>query len=152
MKLRCNRALPDALASAWVREVRCRSPYHLFTAKRMRLFERAARPIEAELAAALAPSERLANGTIRLRVPIGRTFKDDTIRPGQKTWMVDFDPKTGRWDAPGAASWQPGIASLAAHVWHVMGRSDGDPLQARWDLLANLGFALLYALERERST
>jgi hypothetical protein len=149
MKTRRKRVLDGAVVSAWVRELHRQSP---FTAKAVRLFDRAARPIEAELAAALAPSERLASGLVRLRVPIGPTFKDDTIKPGQITWIVDFDPKTGDWHSTGVAPWEFGIAGLAAHVWRVTGRSDGGTLEARWDLLARLGLAFLYALDREGSS
>jgi hypothetical protein len=142
---RQRRLLPDAIASAWVREIHYQSP---ITAKAVRLFHQAARPIDAEIAAALAPSERLANGIIRLHVPIGETFRLYGIEPGQIDWLIDFDPKTGKWHPHSADVTHSGIASLAAHVWHVMGRSDAGPLKARWNLLASLGLALLCALEK----
>jgi hypothetical protein len=137
--------LPDAVATAWVRQVRRQSDF-AFDLKNIRLFDRAARPIEAELAAELAPSERLVNGMVRLFVPIGRGFTDDTIKPGQVTWVVDFNPKNGDWTSPGAAPWERGIAGLAAHVWRVRGQSDGGPIDARWDLSASLASAFLIAL------
>jgi hypothetical protein len=140
-----KRLLPEAVATAWVRELHRQSR---FTAKAVRLFDRAARPIEAEIAAALAPSERLASGIIRLHVPIGRTFREYGVKPEQISWPVDFDPKTGEWRSADVTH-RSGIAGLAAHVWHVMDRSDAGQFEARWNLLASLGLALLCALDKE---
>jgi hypothetical protein len=105
---RQRRLLPDAIASAWVREIHYQSP---ITAKAVRLFHQAARPIDAEIAAALAPSERLANGIIRLHVPIGETFRLYGIEPGQIDWLIDFDPKTGKWHPHSADVTHSGIAA-----------------------------------------
>jgi hypothetical protein len=143
--------LPHAIAAAWAREIAHDAEFNRVSIKRMRLFARAAEPIAAELAAALAPSERLPNGVVRLHVPIGSTFKDDTIKPGQLTWTVDFDPKTGNWDAPGAAPWSPGIAGLAAHVRRVSDRGccRSGGLEILDCLAASLGFALLSVLSAD---
>jgi hypothetical protein len=138
--------LPPPVASAWVRDIRNDHS----NIKLKRLFDRAARPLAADLAAALVPhSEPLPGGIVRLHVPIGPGFKDDTIKPGQRTWIVDFDPRTGNWWSSGAAPWELGIAGLAAHVWRVMGRCSSGPMDARRELLASLGFAVLCALAAE---
>jgi hypothetical protein len=140
--------LPAAIAAAWAREFAHDALFNTVSLKRMKLFARAAEPISAELAAALAPSERLPEGKVRLHVPIGSAFQHDTTKPGQLTWTVDFDPRTGIWDSPGYAPWSPGVAGLVAHIRRVSDRdrSDDGGRHAMLDLAASLGFALLSVL------
>jgi len=134
--------LPDPVVAAWLREI---AKPTMCSRKAVRLFDRVMRPIGADLAAALAPSECGTDGVVRLNVPLNVTFQDDFIGgPDGLDWFVDFDPRTGNWSSPGAAPWEAGIPGLAAHVWRVMGRSQGGPMAARQDLLARLGLAYLY--------
>lgn len=150
MTTRSNQLLPDELSAAWLRELR-RGPFQIMP-KTVRLFDRATRLIAAEMAILLMPSsERLADGKIRLRVPIGPGFKDSTIKPEQANWLVELDPRSGNWDGPGAAPWESGIASLAAHVWRIMGRSDTGTFDPRSRLLMSLGRVLLAVLATERN-
>lgn len=144
-------ALPPAIASAWVRDVRNHSQIKPTI---LPLFDRASGPLAAELAAALVPhSERLPNGIVRLHVPINSGFKDDTVKPGQRAWIVDFDPTTGDWQSPGAAPWEAGIAGLAAHVWRVMGHTPpSGAMDARRKLLTSLGLAFLRVLAADEKT
>jgi hypothetical protein len=144
--------ISPTLARAWAREISHDTTKNPLTLNRLKLFWRATTPtlISAELAAAMAPSERFPDGRVRLRVRIGPTFKDDTIRPGQRTWVVDFDPKTGIWDSPGVAPWSPGIAGLWNHIHRVRGSGDGRGNSPRFieELVISLGFAVLKILAR----
>lgn len=142
--------LPDDLATAWLRELR-RGPFEV-TGTTARLFARATRPIAGETAMAIWHfSERLKDGRIRLHVPIGPCFGDNTIKPGQSRWPVDFDPRTGMWDSPGAAPLFPGIDTLATHIWRVLGRPNIGIIDARSALLISLGRALLSVLAKEQT-
>lgn len=141
--------LSDDLAAAWIRELR-RGPFEV-TGTTARLFARATRPIGGEMARALWPfNERLEDGRIRFEVPIGPGFTDSTIEPGQGHWLVDFDPRTGMWDSPGAAPLFPGIDTLATHIWRVLGRPRAVTIDARSALLISLARALLSELAKEQ--
>ncbi|EJW10750.1 hypothetical protein A33M_4086 [Rhodovulum sp. PH10] len=149
MTTRGKGLLPDDLAAAWIRELR-RGPFEV-TVTTARLFERATQPIAGEMAMAIWHfSERLKDGRIRLHVPIGPCFRDNMIKPGQSRWPVDFDPRTGMWDSPGAAPLFPGIDTLATHVWRVLGRPDIGIIDARSALLISLARALLSVLAKEQ--
>lgn len=141
--------LSDDLAAAWIRELR-RGPFEV-TGTTARLFARATRPIGGEMARALWPfNERLKDGRIRFEVPIGPGLTDSTIESGQGHWFVDFDPRTGMWDSPGAAPLFPGIDTLATHIWRVLGRPSAVTIDARSALLISLARALLSVLAKEQ--
>lgn len=106
----------------------------------------AIRPHEATLALALCQhSEALPNGTLRLEVPRNFSAPAPGLDPNKHLIRVEYEPKSGRWTSEAGAG-QPGFDLLCAHVWRIMGRSEG---MATRNLYALIGAAYVASLAEE---
>lgn len=106
----------------------------------------AVRPHEATLALDLCRHGKiLPSGTVRLKVPRNFSAPYPGLDPNKYLIKVDYEPKSGRWTSEADAGW-PGFDLLCAHVWRIMGRSEG---MATRDLYAMIGAAYVASLAEE---
>ena len=108
-----------------------------------RRLTQAVRPHEATLALALCRhGETLPSGRVRLKVPRNFSAPYPGLDPNKYLIKVEYEPKSGRWTSEADAGW-PGFDLLCAHVWRIMGRSEG---MATRDLYALIGAAYVASL------